>query len=171
MSDDRKAPSDLLADVFVYAPLGFASELLETFPRLVTRGRERATLARLIGQVAVVKGQQKLASLIDQVFAQPEAPAPRSSGAASASPAPVSLDEPDPDVEQPIVVRHLRPTYDLDEAALLAIPDYDSLAASQVVPRLAGLTSEELEAVRKYESAHRARRTILGRVAQLQQSA
>ena len=53
-------------------------------------------------------------------------------------------------------------TYDLDEAALLAIPDYDSLAASQVVPRLAGLTADELEAVRAYEAAHRARRTILG---------
>ncbi len=77
----------------------------------------------------------------------------------------------DDDVEQPIVVRHLRSAYDLDEAALLAIPDYDSLAASQVVPRLAGLTADELEAVRAYEAAHRARRTILGRVAQLQQSA
>ncbi len=68
-------------------------------------------------------------------------------------------------------MRHLRSAYDLTEAALLAIPDYDSLAASQVVPRLAGLTAAELEAVRQYEAAHRARRTILGRVAQLQQSA
>ncbi len=75
------------------------------------------------------------------------------------------------DEEQPIVVRHLHAAYDLDEAALLAIPDYDSLSASQVVPRLAGLTTDELEAVRRYETAHRARRTILGRVAQLQQSA
>ena len=75
------------------------------------------------------------------------------------------------DEEQPIVVRHLHAAYDLDEAAVLAIPDYDSLSASQVVPRLAGLTTDELEAVRRYETAHRARRTILGRVAQLQQSA
>ncbi len=75
------------------------------------------------------------------------------------------------DVEQPIVVRHLHAAYDFEQAALLAIPDYDSLSASQVVPRLAGLTTEELEAVRLYEASHRARRTILGRVAQLQQSA
>ena len=39
----------------------------------------------------------------------------------------------------------------------LAIPSYDSLAASQVVPRLDGLTSIELEAVRRYELAHRGR--------------
>jgi hypothetical protein len=49
----------------------------------------------------------------------------------------------------------------------LGIPGYDSLAASQVVQRLAGLSSEELAAVGAYESAHRARRTILTRVDQL----
>jgi hypothetical protein len=53
------------------------------------------------------------------------------------------------------------------DASALGIPDYDSLAASQVVPRLAALTSEELAAVRAYEVAHRGRRTILSRVDQL----
>jgi hypothetical protein len=51
----------------------------------------------------------------------------------------------------------------------LAIPGYDSLAASQVVARLAGLSAEELAAVAAYERAHRARRTILTRVQQLQE--
>jgi hypothetical protein len=51
-----------------------------------------------------------------------------------------------------------------------SIPDYDSLAASQVVPRLGGLTDEELESVRAYESAHRSRTTILSRIAQLQRA-
>lgn len=50
----------------------------------------------------------------------------------------------------------------------LGIPDYDSLAASQVVPRLASLDGEELAAVGKYERAHRGRQTILNRVRQLQ---
>ena len=77
----------------------------------------------------------------------------------------------DPNIEEPIVVRRIRPNYDSNAAALLAIPDYDSLAPSQVVPLLAGLEPDELEAVRLYEAAHRARRTILSRVAQLQQSA
>ncbi|HLN06392.1 MAG TPA: hypothetical protein VK217_08945 [Acidimicrobiales bacterium] len=49
----------------------------------------------------------------------------------------------------------------------LAIPAYDTLAASQVVERLASLTPLELEAVRRHESATRRRRTVLHRIAQL----
>ena len=52
----------------------------------------------------------------------------------------------------------------------LAIPDYDSLSASQVLPRLAGLTPTELEAVRAHEGANRGRKTILNKVDQLQGS-
>jgi hypothetical protein len=50
----------------------------------------------------------------------------------------------------------------------LAIPDYDGLSASHVVNRLDGLSADELEAVRRYEAAHRGRKTILSKVAQLQ---
>lgn len=50
----------------------------------------------------------------------------------------------------------------------LAIPDYDSLAASQVVPRLASLDPDELADVGAYERSHRGRQTILNRVRQLQ---
>jgi hypothetical protein len=57
------------------------------------------------------------------------------------------------------------------DAAGLAIPGYDSLSASQVVQRLDGLSGDELAAVGEYESAHRARRTVLTRVSQLQGSA
>ena len=54
------------------------------------------------------------------------------------------------------------------EAESLAIPGYDSLSASQVVQRLAGLSDDELAAVGTYEAAHRARQTVLTRVSQLQ---
>jgi hypothetical protein len=49
----------------------------------------------------------------------------------------------------------------------LAIPGYDALSASQVVERLAGLSRDELAAVRHYEASHRRRRTILGKIEQL----
>lgn len=49
----------------------------------------------------------------------------------------------------------------------LAIPSYDSLSAPQVVQRLAGLSREEVAAVRAYEAATRGRRTILTRAEQL----
>jgi hypothetical protein len=52
----------------------------------------------------------------------------------------------------------------------LAIPSYDTLAASQIVARLKGLNAEELQAVRAHEAAHRARRTILARITQLEQA-
>ncbi|MGZ8751692.1 MAG: hypothetical protein ACXW1S_01815 [Acidimicrobiia bacterium] len=51
----------------------------------------------------------------------------------------------------------------------LPIPDYDELSASQVVGRLEGLVDADLETVWAYESAHRNRRTILGKIAQLRQ--
>jgi hypothetical protein len=54
------------------------------------------------------------------------------------------------------------------DVADLAITDYDSLSASQVVTRLPGLTRDELEAVRAYEAVHRGRKTILNKIAQLQ---
>lgn len=49
----------------------------------------------------------------------------------------------------------------------LAVPDYDSLAASQVVPRLAMMSAADLRAVLAYEQGHRHRQTILNRVSQL----
>jgi hypothetical protein len=156
----------LLADVFVYAPIGAAASMVELLPKLARRGRKRVAMARVIGQVVVVKGQQKVGKIVDQLLdTGPEEQAATAN--ASVAPPPTV----DHEIEETIPVRRIHPTYDSDEAALLAIPDYDSLAASQVVPRLAGLAPDELEAVRQYEAAHRARRTILSRVAQLQQSA
>ena len=52
-------------------------------------------------------------------------------------------------------------------ASSLAIGDYDSLAATQIVERLEGLAPSELEAIRSYEVAHRSRYTILGKIDQL----
>lgn len=54
-----------------------------------------------------------------------------------------------------------------DVVAALAIEDYESLAASQVVTRLPSLTPDELTAVQSFETAHRGRRTILGKIEQL----
>ena len=55
-------------------------------------------------------------------------------------------------------------------ASGLGIPGYDALSAPQVVQRLEGLSADELEAVRAYESATRRRKTVLTRIAQLQGS-
>lgn len=49
----------------------------------------------------------------------------------------------------------------------LPIDGYDALAARQVVARLADLFPEELDAIERYEVAHRHRQTVLHRIAQL----
>ncbi len=80
-----------------------------------------------------------------------------SSGIGDSDGAPERAAEGEPDTE-------LAPVAEAD----LAIPAYDSLAASQVVPRLEGLTTAELEAVRRYELTHRGRKTVLGKITLLQ---
>ncbi len=71
----------------------------------------------------------------------------------------------DTDVAEPAPVE-VRP--DAGGAAdELPIEEYESLAASQVVARLEGLDPDELRRVRRFEAAHRSRRTVLGKVDQL----
>ena len=74
--------------------------------------------------------------------------------------------EPDPTPVEPAAPTEPPPA--TIDAEHLAIPDYESLSASQVVPRLVSLTAEELEQIRRYEAAARGRKTILSRISQLQ---
>jgi len=59
-----------------------------------------------------------------------------------------------------------KPDSELLEAEL-GVPNYDSLAASQVVPRLAMLSPQDLKAILTYEQAHRRRQTIMNRVQEI----
>ncbi len=86
--------------------------------------------------------------------------APRQ-GRRSRRPSPAPVREPVPG-STPLPTTGLLPVVES-----LAIPAYDTLAASQVVQRLSSLEPDELEAVRRYELGTRGRRTILHRVAQL----
>jgi hypothetical protein len=49
----------------------------------------------------------------------------------------------------------------------LAIPGYEDLAASHIVARLDRLSPAELTAIRRFELAHRGRRTVVGKIDQL----
>jgi len=182
VTSDRqdKTLFDHALDLFVYAPIGAALAARELLPELSERGRRQltgqVTMARMMGEFAVRQGRGDMEKAYERAREQATAtlqtlgvvppppaardgrdgrdgrtappspaPAPRTRPAAPARPA----TPPGPGVDT------------------LAVPDYDSLSASQVVPRLAGLTSEELDAVRRYEAANRARKTILHRIDQL----
>ena len=97
--------------------------------------------------------------------APPAAPAPAPEAPVASSPhSPEPAAEPTPEpAPEPAASTDLTVPA-VDE---LAIPEYDELSASQVVERLEGLDAGALEAVRRYEAAHRGRNTILGKIAQL----
>lgn len=193
-----KTPIDHAVDLFFYAPLGLAVAVRDLVPTLVERGRRQVDpqvdVARTIGQMAVSQGRSRAEKVVERAWAQAAATlhqlgvlddhgddhgddhrddhegddegdgAPsgdavaRPAGPPPAAPARMEGDAP------PAAAPHGGGT----PAVSLSIPDYDSLSASQVVPRLSSLSVHELEAVRSYEESHRARRTILNKIAQLE---
>lgn len=179
---DRKPPVDAALDVLLYAPLGFALEARSLLPKLVERGRNQVSMAKVMGQFAVQQGQVEAAKRLGPVQEQlrgqvgsvladlglgshPDPPpSSRPEPAATVTSTPAEAASPTPRSPSP----PSDPAPGGDDPADLAIPDYDSLAASQVVPRLRALSTDELEAVRAYEAAGRGRKTILNRIAQLQ---
>jgi hypothetical protein len=291
-SQDR-SPLDLLCDLFVYAPLGFAFEAPKLVPELATKGRDQVATARSVGQLVLQKAGSRLAPVVGSVFGgvlttfglNPSPPRPASEGPSSSAEVPDlpsddeldelavdvdDLDELAADLDELVLddlpedvddaawadtgpaggtateaaedveaaeapvptdsalvddagggaittgdgtstgarrggevaldssLAALSPTgqaslvggpsaealtdpvaasaeeagrvaveREVPSAEALAIPHYDSLAASQVVPRLAALSEAELRAVRAYESAQRGRRTILNRIEQI----
>lgn len=161
---EPRSPADQALDLLVYAPLGLALAIRSELPKLIERGRSQTdpqvALARMLGQMAVGKGQQEARRVLNELWARvggngegvkppPPATAVAPEHRSSPPPATVAKSAPAPPAEG------------------LAIPGYASLSAPQVVQRLNGLSPEELDAVHVYETATRRRQTILGRIAQL----
>jgi hypothetical protein len=157
---------DRAVELFVYAPVGIAQTVLEAAPpflhEAVERGREivtrHVTTVRSTGEVALAFGlpmlRERLRTTVTDAVAgnAPVAPAPAPSQSVVTAP-------PAPSVAAAVA--------DAPASTELPIPGYDALSASQVVERLAGLEPSELDAVMAYETAHRQRRTILGKIEQL----
>ncbi len=189
-TDHTKSPLEVALEYCVYAPLGFGLEARSLVPRFVARGRSQIMLARVVGKYALRKGAAaaemalgpvgtpavgllRVAGLVPEQAAPTVPGAPHAPTAESANRngngqgSEPDLSEPAAPAERaaPTRVARSEPPFDPDT---LAIPGYDSLSASQVVPRLEGLEQDELEAVRRYEEATRGRKTILSKIAQLQ---
>ena len=176
---EARPPYETLLDYLVYAPIGAALVLVDAVPGLAERGRgpveKRVAVARLVGRFAAEEAGRRLATAWSvPAHEQPHVPvaenivAPRPAASPSTSakshartrssaPAAAGKDGPH---------RSSTPATPAPGGDL-PIPAYDTLAASQVVARLASLTVAELEAVRRHESATRRRRTVLHKIAQL----
>ncbi|MDE3204625.1 MAG: hypothetical protein KGQ66_10410 [Acidobacteriota bacterium] len=179
MTEEPPTPLDVALDVFFYAPVGLAITAAEELPKLAEKGRSRVGaqigMARVVGRFAVSRGRQTF----EKRFTPPPYPGPPTgfeTGPRRDSDPEVTLPA-DPAGDQvpagtgpasAPTARDLGAGPPPPEAAELAIPGYDSLSASQVVQRLAGLSRSELASVGDYERAHRGRRTILNRIDQLQ---
>lgn len=187
-----KSSAERVLDLTVYAPLGLALAVSESFPGLVRKGRSRLgpqiSLARTVGQFAVRQGLRQLRGFVGQrppfpfwspfgqgshedplrATTRPSEPADNGNGQFNRRPDGTATAPPRP---APRTARAPGAARDKSVAATpaahLAIPSYDTLSASQVVQRLVGLSREEVEAVRAYEGATRGRRTILARAEQL----
>lgn len=168
--EERKALFEQVLELALYVPLGAALKVAEQVPELAAVGRSVAGRqidnARMIGRVAVGTARRTVGARMGRATAangpstatqsaespqsEPAAPAPRT------APQSPRVSEPSSPSAAPGV----------DE---LAIAGYDTLAASQIVPLLAGLSPAELAEIRRHEEANRRRRTVLGRIAQLQE--
>jgi hypothetical protein len=181
---EDRSPLDLLCDLLVYAPVGFAFEAPKLLPELATKGRDQVAAARSVGQFVVRQAGTRLGPLVGSMLSGVLAGLVREDGDGTAGdaeptgpadtlPAPVgevaATDGPAPSEGATLAVSAAvaSDAGDVPGVEELAIPHYDSLAASQVVGRLAALSDDELEAVAAYELAHRGRRTIMNRTEQL----
>jgi hypothetical protein len=191
---ERKDRIEQTLEVLVYAPIGVGLYLKDMGPMFVNmfvaRGRaeidrrqaqvqQRTTTARSIGQVAVTFGvpmvrqrverevdsaRQRAQSFLETIGggAEPNATPGRPPGP------PATAANGNGAVNGSEVKAARADTTDAPATDPgLPIPGYDSLSASQVVERLAGLAPAELDAVRSYEASHRKRRTILGKIDQI----
>jgi hypothetical protein len=156
---ERPDPVRRIVDVAVFAPIGLAAIARDHLPELVETGRERVrqrlAVARFIGELVVQQGRREVSKRLD---AQPAAPP-----TTPETPVDVTVDDATTVASSGGPVTASRPP----EADSLPIADYESLAASQVVARLAGLDRNGLAAIEAFERAHRSRRTVLGKVEQL----
>ncbi|MEZ5216898.1 MAG: hypothetical protein R2705_14600 [Ilumatobacteraceae bacterium] len=182
--EPRRDPWDQLLDVALYVPLGVLAALREDGAKLAQRGRNEAAVAKMIGSFAVTQArkelERRLASFTaptgdspnqavpdERVAAEPVSAerVPAEPARAPGTTATSSTKQGSKRAGSSSKRRSSSPVAPV--ASELPIESYDELAASHVVARLAGLTPDELDAVERYESAHRARRTVLGKIGQL----
>ena len=136
--------------------------VVDKVPAAAERVKREVVLARFLGKMVVDQGLRELQSRLT-----PHDPETTSAVPASAAPA---RSEPPTAVAE----RHADDDADADDAdgvpdvASLALADYDHLSSAQIVGKLDGLDAAERRSIERYERAGRHRRTILGKLAQLE---
>ena len=106
------------------------------------RAQQKLAGARLVGMMTVRFGSREIVKKIRKVWA-------------------IFSDSPAPTTIKPLLVSDTAIEDDL------AIAHYATLSAVDIIAKLEPLSRDDLRAVSKFETAHRARRTILAKIDQL----
>ena len=155
-NDPEPSPEQQLLELFVYAPVGIALEAVDNLPKYVERGKSQITIGRFLAKTAARKGTSTFESVAQRFV----------NDASQVVVDLFGLDlSPDDDEDEPVVKAVA--VVDAPADADLAIAEYDSQAAAQIVKLLSQLTPEERDEIEAYEAAGRNRVTILRKIAQL----
>lgn len=160
--DGSKSPLARLVELALVVPVEVSSRLVDAVPAVVDkvpaaadRVKREVVLARFLGKMVVDQGVRELRARLTP----PETPAPTAPTvpAAKGGTPPAAAPEPDTGAD------------DEPDVSSLALADYDHLSSAQIVGKLDGLTAAERRTIERYERAGRHRRTILGKLAQLEE--
>ena len=154
-------------------PIEVTSRLVDAVPAVVDkvpaaaeRVKREVVLARFLGKMVVDQGVRELQTRLTPHDAETSS-AVMATSTPTASVAEVRTEPPAAPPE-----RHDDDDDVLDDdvpdVASLALADYDHLSSAQIVGKLDGLDAAERRSIERYERAGRHRRTILGKLAQLE---
>lgn len=159
----QRNPIDIALDVFVFAPIGATIEFWERMPEHAKLGRERlgsqAPAARMIGEFAVAAGRKTVEARLSSVM-------PDQDRSGTPSPRPSAATTEDAPSDEGTSEASVSDATDVDSGPL-PIEDYDGLPAVQIIPLLGSLDADERQVVRAHETNGRGRRTIIGKLDQL----
>ena len=65
---EERSPLDLLCDLLVYVPVGFAFEAPKLLPELATKGRDQVAAARSVGQLVVRQAGTRLGPIVGSLL-------------------------------------------------------------------------------------------------------
>jgi hypothetical protein len=154
-----------LVELAVVVPVEVGSRLIEAVPAVVDkvpsaaeRVKREIVLARFLGKLVVDQGVRELRSRLTPERGPGDHAERGTEAEQDGTPAPA----PPPVDVTPV---------DVPDVTTLALSDYDHLSSAQIVGKLDGLDDAEREAIERYETAGRHRRTILGKLEQLRTAA
>ncbi len=180
---DEANPIDQLVDLFVYAPVGLLYEYPNVLPKLIKRGKSQVQLARVVGQLAVKRGNASVsaddvagvaATLVGRAVTEigaaiglapdenDETPPPPPRAPASPPPPPAA-ETPAVDDDEPV-----EEAVEEEKPSPLPIANYDDLKAREIIPLLDSLSAGQRDAIRAHEEAGRSRKTVLGKLDRLE---